>query len=272
MIYSGIIKNKQGATLEGALYAVITAVPNLVEGSIYIAGPGGAYSVNMVNDNQFLNVYAEGYQSTVYSQSELSKSGGVIILPKLAPVGLWMAGGLIAAFMLYKASSKKKGKKVGALTAEDTKIILMLGGGVIAFVLLKQILEFLGIWDSGNKKKLNQLAADPNSFWSPTFWQRINPSNTGWTYALTEDQAKALIKQIKGAFGILNDSPEQVKAVFRSLQTKANASFIAWEFQKTDGTDLLAYLRNGGGLLPWDGLSDADILQINDYINSLPNY
>lgn len=271
MNYSGTIKNKQGLPVVAAQYGIINVTdPSRIEGAVLVTGEDGRFAIDMSSNNQFLNVYAPGYQSTVYSQSEITKAGGIIILPKESPVKPWMVFALAGAYLAYQGVKGKK--KVGALSSEDIRNIILGVGGIIGFVLLKQLLEFLGVWDSGNKKKLNQLSSDPNSFWNPNYWQKINPSGTGWTYALTEDQAKDLITQIKNSFGIINDSPEQVKAAFRSLRTKANASFLAWEFQKTDGIDLLAFLRNGGGLLPWDGLSDADILQINDYINALPNY
>lgn len=271
MTYNGIIKDKKGNPVAGAQYGIINAYhPGEIQGSVYAAGTDGSYSIDISNNFEFLNVYAPGYQSTVYSQAEVAK--GVIILPKESPIKPWMVLSLVGLFVAYKAAHKSGKKKLSGIDPKDVEVVLLIAGGVIGFVILKQVLEFLGIWGSKDKKELDKLSTNPNSFWNPNYWQNINPNGLPYQSPLTEADAKNLISQIKDGFGLFNDSPEKVKGVFRSLHTKANASFLAWEYQKTEGGDLLAFIRNGGGVLPWDGLSDADVVQITDYVNQLPNF
>lgn len=276
MIYTGKITDTTGKPIPGAMVVFrndagqnITAIQTTA---------AGAWSLDSDFDNGLLVpgmqviFAAPGYSEYGISPSALQQSFNVTLQKKITTILPWMVAAVLGAVLIVMNTKKKGKSKVGAINNNDLTTIFLLLGGIIAFTVIKKILESVGIWTSPEKKKLQSIAIDPNSFWTPTYWQNINPGGSGWTYALTEEQAQNLLSQIKSAFGLFTDSPEKVMAAFRTLQTKANVSFLAWELQKTDGADLLELLRNGGGILPWDGLSDSDTLAINDYINSLPNY
>jgi hypothetical protein len=59
-------------------------------------------------------------------------------------------------------------------------------------------------------------------------------------------------------------------AAFSQVKTKAAVSFLADVFQQRYKQDLLTFLTNGGGILPWDGLSDNQLRTLLTYTNRLP--
>lgn len=206
-----------------------------------------------------------GYKTMKTSVAQLQGIDQVALMP-VGPQ-LWLALAAIAA-LVYFAQARKKA--VGSVSVADVMPFLLIGGGILAFSVVKKILESLGIWDSQATKDLDAAANNPNSFWSPTYWQTVNPSNTGWTYAINRTTADAWAAEIYNSFGVFNDCEECAIAVFKRCRTKANCSFLAYAFQAAYGEDLLTFLR--GGWWPQDRLSDSDVAVINDYINRLPNY
>lgn len=180
-------------------------------------------------------------------------------------IPIWAILAVAAAVIIYR----KKRKKVGAFNMGDLLPIALILGGVLAFDVIKRILEALGLWDSKDTKELDDVSSDPSSAWNPNFWKQ-KPSNVAWTYAITTTQALQYAKEIYDSFGAFDDCEECAKGVFRQLRTKANVSFLADNFQQKYGKDLLDFLR--GGLWPKDRLSDADVAEINRYIQQLPNY
>jgi hypothetical protein len=198
---------------------------------------------------------------TLYQNSE-------VLLEKGIPVAMYAAALAIIAFML--ATHKKQGKKLSGFNTADIMPFLYIGGGLIAFSLVKKVLEKLGLWDSKDTKDLDNAANDPNSFWNPNYWITIKPPNQNYSYAINESTAKNWCKEIYDAFGPFDDCEECAISVFKRCRTKANASFLVWVFQREYSMDLLGFLR--GGLWPKDRLSDADVNVINQFINGLPNY
>lgn len=176
---------------------------------------------------------------------------------------------LIAAAAILAYAAKKK-KKVGALTMEEIKPFLFVGGGILAFDSVKRILEGLGFWKSPATKNLDDASTNPNSFWNPNFWRTVKPDAANWTYAIDITTAQEWLKDLRNAFGAFNDNEEQAIAVFRRCRTQANCSFLADIFNRTYNEDLLTWLR--GGWWPQDRLSDADVNTINNYISRLPKY
>lgn len=174
---------------------------------------------------------------------------------------------LVAAAVLV---IRKKTGKVGAFTSGNVLTLFLLVGGVMGFSIIKEILEFLGLWKDKNEKDLDTAESNPNSFWNPTYWQTIKPAGANWTYAITQATAREWCTEIWDAVGAFNDCEECIKSVFRRCRTKANASFLAWQFDQQYNRALLPWLR--GGIWPADRLSDADVNEINQYIERLPNY
>lgn len=215
-------------------------------------------------DKIFFYFTAPGYMSLKVPVSILLDSP-TVTLHKENSIEPWMILLVIAAVIAYR----KKTKKIGAFDMSNIFPILLLVGGVIGFSVVKIILEKLGLWKSQETKDLDNASSDPNSFWSPNYWQ-LKPASQQWTYLIDETTARQWAKEIYDSFGAFNDCEECVIAVFKRCRTKANCSFLAWEWQKVYGEDLLTYIR--GGNWPSDRLSDADVSTINKYISGLPNY
>ena len=77
--------------------------------------------------------------------------------------------------------------------------------------------------------------------------------------------AERYARQIHSAFGIFQDDFNAVLAAFNRMPSKAAVSFLADVFQQIYKEDLLTFLTNGGGILPWDGFSDAQLKQLIAY-------
>lgn len=176
---------------------------------------------------------------------------------------------LIAAASILAYAAKKK-KKVGALTMDEVKPFLFIGGGILAFDSVKRILEGLGFWKSEATKNLDDASTNPANYWNPNFWRTVNPSGTGWTYAIDVTTAQQWLSELRDAFGAFNDNEEQAIGILKRCRTQANLSFLADIFNRTYGEDLLTWLR--GGWWPQDRLSDADVYTVNNYISRLPKY
>lgn len=193
------------------------------------------------------------------------RDNSTVTMTKEESFPFWIVILVIGAVYLYR----KNTKKVGALGMGDLFPIFILAGGIIAFDIIKKILIKLGIWDSKDTKDLDAAATDPNSAWSPTFY-KTKPSNIPWSYAITTSQAKEYSKTIYDSFGAFNDCEECAKGVIRQMRTKSNVSYLAEVFSQQHGEDLLSFLR--GGWWPQDRLSDADVNELNNYVNQLPKY
>lgn len=266
MIYSGIIFDTNGNRLKGGTG---TVTKNGATIAIINTDDDGFWQIDMDTDGGLFDAgnkitfTAPGYGSQTVNAETVTQSFDVH-LTKSNKLLLFAAAGI--GLVIISGGNKKK-RRVSGIENKDLVTAGLIAGGIVGVSLLYKACVKFGICSPADG-----LSNTSNNFWNPNFWQTVNPSGAPYNHPLTEDQAKALIAQIKDAFGLFNDNPEQVKAVFKSLYTQANASFLAWEFQKTDGADLLSYLRNGGGVLPWDGLGDKDILEINSYVNTLPKF
>lgn len=230
----------------------------------------GFYSAWVEQANQYtvgVKFSAKGYQSVIVPFTQLQSNPNIYLNKSKASEIIPLSAALLV--IVAVANYRKKTGKVGKLKSGDIIPIFLLVGGVLAFIVVKKILELLGILDDKETVALDNLSTDPNSFWNPTFWQRI-PPNQSYHYPLTESQAAEKCRQIYDSFGAFNDNEEQAINVFKSLHTQANASFIAWKFASLYNEDLLTFLR--GGWWPQDRLSDDDVYQISEFVNKLPKY
>lgn len=205
----------------------------------------------------------KGYQAQTIPFTQLMIAPDVL-MKKAFPwwILLMMAG----AVMVYR----KKTGKVGKLSTGDIFPIMLIVGGAIGFGLIKDVLEFLGLWKSQDTKDLDAASTDSGNFWNPNYWMTIKPADKNWTYAIDSNTALSWAREIFDSFGAFNDCEECAIAVTKRCRTKANFSFLAYIFQQEYSQDLLTFLR--GGWWPQDRLSDADVNTINQYISTLPNY
>lgn len=214
-------------------------------------------------ENVLAEISAPGYSTAKIPAGDLLFNMNVI-LKKPIPIGL-----IISAIVALIAFARKRKKEVGKVTTADVMPFLIIGGGVLAFSVVKEILEKLGIWDSKDKKELDDTSTDPGSWWSPMYW-RSKPPDVPYTYTISTATATAWADELYDAFGPFNDCEECAIAIFKRMRTKANASFFSEVFALRIGEDMLTFLR--GGSWPQDRLSDGDVNTINNYIDKLPNY
>lgn len=147
----------------------------------------------------------------------------------------------------------------------STTDVLLIGGGLLAFTAIKRLLIAGGIAAGPGTKAASEEIIDPRSYWKPTYYKR-----TGGTLVKRAD-AEKYARQIHSAFGIFQDDFNAIIAVFSRMPSKAAVSFLSDVFQQIYKEDLLTFLTNGGGLLPWDGLSDNQLKQLLAFTNKLPN-
>lgn len=214
---------------------------------------------NAWNDNDVYVVFSKsGYKEQKipisslqgYSEIVMSKGVGSYLLPLVAGIGF--------AYVL------SDNKKVGALSSEQVKTGLYITGGIIGLSLVKQLFDKLGL---GADPAAGD-ATDPGSPWKPTYWQQFS----SYSYAINQQQAEQFAKTIHDSFTVMQDDFNRIKSVFFALRTKANVSYLSYIFTAVYNEDLLSFLGNGGGILPWDGLSQTQMQTLIDYVNNLPKY
>jgi len=147
----------------------------------------------------------------------------------------------------------------------STTDVLLIGGGLLAFTAVKRILIAAGIAAGQGTQAASQLITDPNSYFKPSYYKRSGGS------LIRRADAERYARQIHSAFGIFQDDFNAIVAVFSRMPSKAAISFLADVFSQIYKEDLLTFLTNGGGILPWDGLSDNQLKQLIALTNKLPN-
>lgn len=159
-----------------------------------------------------------------------------------------------------------------ALSKDDKNLILKAGLFVAGyFVIIRPILEKTGLVKSekailvdNEKTKTVSSSGGPSPF-DPNYWTNVNGA-----YLLKSNFVDQAIYNIKDAFGIVSDNYSTILNIFKQLQHKTQVSYLADKFQQNTGFDLLEYLSNGGGLFPWDGLSNEHLSELIKYANNLP--
>jgi hypothetical protein len=238
--------------------SVLSTITNSLEANVSVADVP-AYQLQA-------EFFKNGYKKISLNLGNISQSQVVLTFERTSHFPYLE----LLALLALVAFAKKRKKQVGAVTTKDVLPFMLIGGGLLAFSIVKKLLEFLGVWESHDSKNLDNEAQDPSSPWNPTLWQRLQSQGVKWSYAITYDQAAELVQQLQNAFGPFNDDEEQAIAIFKNFRTQANASFFADVFQRITGQDLLSYVR--GGSWPQDRLSDADVYSLNNFLHNLKQY
>ena len=264
MIVQGyIFDDETNTAINNAIIRVVDLTISEKIGEPLQLGNNG-YSIQSDSpDEVAISFTAAGFKSATIPMMALSENPNVYLQKSISVLPVLLATGLILA-------TANKQRSVGKITRETVVVGVMIIAAVKGVSILDRIMEFFGLKKSQDTKDLDGASSDPNSFWNPMYWSSIKPPDKPWSYAITEEQARGYVKEITDAFGAFNDCEECVIGIFKKFRTKANASFLAWVFQKETGQDMLKYLR--GVIWPQDRLSDADVNLINKYINNLPNY
>lgn len=267
-----IFSERTGELLHNVTTRVINYEGNFVtQPALILDGFYEAWTDALNPSKVFVQFEKEGYEPLRVQFLDLQRNPDVNMELATSPgaaIGVATVAAVAAAVAAAIALARKEKRKISGITTADVMPFILIGGAVIAFDLVNKVLVMLGISDSRDTKELDDIATDPNSFWNPEFWRGAPGGN--YSYAITESTARAWLSEIKSAFGPFNDDEEKVIGVFKRCRTQANASFLAWVFNKDTGQDLLKYLR--GGTWPQDRLSDADVNEITRYIKNLPKY
>lgn len=248
-----------GKLIDLANNSVLSTITNSLQAHVEVADVP-AYQLQVVFSKS-------GYKTISLNVGDVSSQSNVVLQFQKSPAFPVLEAAALVALIAF---AQHKKKTVGKMETKDVFPWLLIGGGLLAFSIVKKILEWLGVWKGQDSKTLDEEAADPNSPWSPTLWQTLKAKGVTWTYAITYDQAAALVTQLTDAFGMFNDNEDAAKAVFHNFRTQANASYFSDVFQRITGDNLLSYLR--GGMWPQDRLSDADVYEITLYLKNLKQY
>lgn len=148
------------------------------------------------------------------------------------------------------------------------KIVLYTVGGLIAFSIVRELLENLGLWQSKESKDYDQEKANPYSFWNPLFWRQGGEG----TLLLTNAKCQWLYNEIYESFGFFNDDESRIYSAFKTLKTQSQLSYFSWWLQNNKGTDLLDWLKGTNTGPIGDHLDTEEISVITNYFKQLPKY
>jgi hypothetical protein len=251
---TGTITDSKGTPLSG-VNVVLVYTGGERSPSLYTTGEDGFVRIyDYTTLNYTVRFEKPNYKPVQFPLADLQVSGWVVVMEKSFPVGLLLLGA--GAYML-----SKKQQAVGKLDKND---VILIGGSAVGFILINKLIKVLGLGSdpTGGEQ------SNPGSPWKPTYWKQF----TSFTYVITEAQAVQLANIIHNAFGLFQDDYNAVLSVFNQLRTKANVSYLADIFAREHGNqDLLGFLTDGGGILPWDGLSQDHLQTLINYVDKLPN-
>lgn len=139
-----------------------------------------------------------------------------------------------------------------------------IGAGLAYFLIARPILMKFGILKSDKQISIQNETLKINSPWNPNYWKQYSNSKV-----ITDAAVNDIINFIADSFGVLWDNYDGILAQFKKLSNKTQVSYLADKWQQKKGTDLLSFLGNGGGFLPWDGLSTDHLAALISYVNNL---
>ena len=153
------------------------------------------------------------------------------------------------------------------MNKQGEKIILNVAIGAAAyFFIVVPILKKVGVLKSDEQKTIDNALLGTGNAFDPKYWQTV-----AGAHILTDSFTNQAIDNIINAFTLFYDNYNAVLSVFKQLNYKTQVSYLAYKFNQKTGNDLLGFLSDAGGLLPWDGLSKEHLSAIVNYANSLPN-
>lgn len=144
---------------------------------------------------------------------------------------------------------------------KQTKELIIWGGGsILAIVFANKILTILGI-----RQAPEQTEGTKNPLWNAD-------SQEKWKYSYHQDVYDSIVYDIYDAFKYLGvNAFSYTLAAIKKAKTRGDVHAIVKTFQWKYKNDLYEFLKNGGGgIFSWQGLSNIELAQINNYVNSLP--
>jgi hypothetical protein len=145
---------------------------------------------------------------------------------------------------------------------KQTKDVIIYGAGaIIAIVFANKILTALGL-----KQSPEQTKGTTDPIYNPN-----TPSQTKYKYSYSQSIYNDIVDNIHSSFNYFGlNAFNYVITEIKKLKTKGDVHAIVVTFPQKYNIDLYEFLKTGGGILPWDGLSNNELAQINNYVNSLP--
>ena len=136
------------------------------------------------------------------------------------------------------------------------------GAGLTYFLIVKPILTKLGL-----VKSAAQLSAEQAGIKLPVY----NPSGSGYTYTITKTTAETLAHNVYGAFNFFGiNASSYILNSFKQCKTQGDVNMMVTAFNKMHNIDFYEFLKTGGGLFFWDGLSSSELTTLNNYVSNLP--
>lgn len=182
----------------------------------------------------------------------------------------FVAGSLLLAEVEKRNSARYKRNGVGKIDKSDVQTGLYIVGGLMLIGAVNKIATMFGFSSGPGGSQSGAEQSNPYSPWKPNYWRYANTKTA--VLLLTNAAALDYAKKIQNAFAVLQDNFNEIMGVFSQLRTKTQVSFLADIFQQKYNQDLLTFLRDAGGLLPWDGLSDDHLKIITDLVAAMPDY
>ena len=147
---------------------------------------------------------------------------------------------------------------------QENIIKYAIGAGLAYFLVARPILMKLGILKSDKQTSIENETLKIDSAFNPNYWKQFSGPKVITDIALND-----IINIIQDSFGVISDNYDAVLAQFKKLSYKTQVSYLADKWQQQKGTDFLSFLGNGGGIFPWDGLSNDHLAALISYVNNL---
>jgi hypothetical protein len=275
-LISGNIKSSTGGPVPFATVTVLNGYFDQT-GEGATANGSGIFSININPDLEpyALNVTSVGYMPVTVKLLGFPTSGTITLQPNvidLDAVTVYSSKNKFPSWLLLLPllviASKKKGGKISGTNGVNPNTILMLGGGLIGLTVINKILVSLGIAKGKGARAVTTELQDPGSPWKPAYYKNL-PAGTQYL-SLTVAAGNEFSATIYNSFTLFKDKFDNIMVVFGQLKTKTQVSVLAEYFKNKYGRDLLTFLTDGGGILPWDGLSDSQFQTLTQYVNNLP--
>ena len=146
------------------------------------------------------------------------------------------------------------------MTKDEKELIYIAGGGLLVILAANSIGKFLGLIPT------KESTAGVNN---PIY--NTGANNTLYTYNLASDETLSIAHDIYHAndyFGF--NAFNYIMAAIKKCKSQGDVHQVVGAFNSLYKIDFYQYLKTGGGLLPWDGLSNQELAQFNTFVNSLP--
>lgn len=264
-----IFSSEDNQPVYGATIAYQNADGLRIGDPVTLAEGSNTFTVWTYRPDEILVKFSKkGFNDIVIPFAILEDNSNVMLTKASANVALPLL--LIGAGLFLMP---KKKKSVGKVDAKEIFPWLLVAGGAYVMItglgVFKDLLNKLGLTKGAGTKEAEEESADPNSAFKPSYWTNYIGK---FTYTINKATAQQYAKTIHDAFTLFYDDYETIFGVFSQMRTKANVSYLADIFQQAYGEDLLSFLRTGGGILPWDGLSESHMKSIIDLVNNLKSY